>query len=155
MRFLLLVIFAATLILGAGVIRDVWSTLAPDETRPVPRDRALAARGRPLYRQHCADCHGPKLGGERQAPGGARPAPPHDAAGSTYEKPDAGLLALIRDGKGRMPAFGDTLDARQRRAVLAFIKRHWTSAQYQQQFVLSRAEWQERLDGTGADGGRP
>jgi hypothetical protein len=55
--------------LGAGVtpvtvdhanlkrVRD-WIWTLPPPTYPYPIDQALAARGEPLYRQHCADCHG-------------------------------------------------------------------------------------------------
>jgi mono/diheme cytochrome c family protein len=53
-----LVAIAAVLFAGAAAW---WMTREPsiDHT-----DRALVARGEPLYHRHCASCHGAKLEGQ-------------------------------------------------------------------------------------------
>ena len=104
-------------------------------------DPARLALGRQLYAQHCANCHGAKLEGQpdwrQRLPNGRMPAPPHDESGHTWHHTDRVLFGITKHGltpphappgyESDMPAFAGTLSDDEIRAVLAYIKSHWTS----------------------------
>jgi mono/diheme cytochrome c family protein len=72
------------------------------------------ASGAELYAQFCARCHGADLaGGVGQALG---------PGSELVEKPDSYVIAVLEDGRGSMPAFGNTLSADQIQSVLDFIR---------------------------------
>ena len=95
----------------------------PRTVRIDATDRALIARGEPLYRQHCASCHGARLEGQpnwqsRNARG-RLPAPPHDDSGHTWHHDDEVLFEVTKYGIARhapagyqsdMPGFGGALN---------------------------------------------
>ena len=98
------------------------------------------AQGERLYAQHCAACHGAQLEGQpqwqRKLPNGRFPAPPHDDSGHTWHHPDEALFAMTKHGlvpphapagyESDMPAFGGVLSDDEIRAVLAYIRSHWS-----------------------------
>jgi mono/diheme cytochrome c family protein len=122
----------------AMVAAAAW-LLVPGEVRIDHTDRALVARGEPLYAQHCASCHGARLEGQpdwqsRNAQG-RLPAPPHDDSGHTWHHDDALLFEVTKYGIAKhappgyqsdMPAFGDRMSDAEIIATLAFIKSRWT-----------------------------
>jgi mono/diheme cytochrome c family protein len=103
-----------------------------------------------VYTQYCAECHGARLEGQPnwKVPdaNGVYPAPPHDASGHTWHHPDVVLLEIIAHGGSMhptaMPAFGETLDKQEMRAVLAYIKVHWGVAEteFQEQVTQNAQE---------------
>lgn len=124
--------------LGVAVAASTW-WLWPREVVINQRDRVLVARGEPLYRQHCASCHGAKLEGQpdwtsRNARG-RLPAPPHDDSGHTWHHDDEVLFEVTKYGIARhappgyesdMPAFGKTMSDDEIVATLAYIKSRWS-----------------------------
>ncbi len=106
-----------------------------------PDDPAQVAMGRAVYQQNCGSCHGVRLEGQPnwrvRKPDGRLPAPPHDENGHTWHHPDEQLFRITKLGvkpplapegyESDMPAFGDSLTDEQIWAVLAFIKRTWSS----------------------------
>jgi mono/diheme cytochrome c family protein len=104
------------------------------------RDPARLARGRAVYEQRCAVCHGQQLEGQAdwriRLANGRMPAPPHDDTGHTWHHPDGVLLAIVRNGlvpphapagyQSDMPAFRGVLSEEDIRAVLAFIASRWS-----------------------------
>ncbi|CAM5791491.1 cytochrome c [Castellaniella caeni] len=99
-------------------------------------------RGKVIYANTCAACHGAQLQGQpnwrERLANGRLPAPPHDRSGHTWHHPDAVLFDLVKNGlvPGRtappgyqsdMPAFGSTLSDEQIVEVLAYIKSTWPS----------------------------
>lgn len=126
--------------LGVAVAASTW-WLWPREVVINQRDRVLVARGEPLYRQHCASCHGTKLEGQpdwtsRNARG-RLPAPPHDDSGHTWHHDDEVLFEVTKYGIARhappgyesdMPAFGKTMSDDEIVATLAYIKSRWSPA---------------------------
>lgn len=103
-------------------------------------DAQRIARGKQLYAQQCASCHGANLEGQpnwrERLPSGRMPAPPHDATGHTWHHPDAVLFAITKNGLvpgitapagyvSDMPAFGQLLSDEDIIAVLAYIKSTW------------------------------
>ena len=134
-RRLALAAIAAAVGIGGGYW--AWSMLG-DGARADPDDAAQVARGRAVYGEHCASCHGAKLEGQptwrTRKPDGRLPAPPHDATGHTWHHPDEMLFGITKKGVSAfappnyatdMPAFGGVLGDDDIWAVLAFIKSKW------------------------------
>ena len=105
-----------------------------------PGNLEQVARGKSVYAQHCASCHGANLEGQpnwqSKLPSGRMPAPPHDASGHTWHHPDSILFGITKLGlvPGKyappkyvsdMPAFGAQLSDAEIWAVLAYIKSAW------------------------------
>ena len=96
-------------------------------------------RGRDLYLQHCASCHGANLEGQanwqQPLPSGRMPAPPHDGSGHTWHHSDRELFLITKHGMAAvvpgyasdMPAFENVMSDADIEAVLAFIKTAWPS----------------------------
>lgn len=105
-----------------------------------PSDQTLLVRGRQIYTNNCAACHGARLEGQNdwrtRKPNGRLPAPPHDKTGHTWHHPDALLIDIVKNGlvPGKtappgyvsdMPAYGQSLSDPDIAAVLAYIKSSW------------------------------
>ena len=127
----------AVLLAVAGGV--TWQ-LGRDAERPLAdaSDPALVALGAAVYGKHCASCHGKNLEGEpnwrRRRLDGTLPAPPHDATGHTWHHSDEQLFRLTREGpaavvgkgyRSTMPGFAGTLEDREIRAALAYVKSRW------------------------------
>ena len=151
-----LLVAAAVVALAAGLGGAVLLAAGGGEDPPARgADAAVLARGRELYAQHCASCHGAALEGQpnwrQRRPDGRLPAPPHDASGHTWHHPDAQLFELTKRGPtalvpgyaSDMPGFGEVLGDGEIRAVLRFIKSTWP------------AEIRARQEALGAARGRP
>ena len=106
-----------------------------------PVTRLQIVRGKEIYAQNCASCHGANLEGQpdwkRRLENGRMPAPPHDESGHTWHHSDQDLFAITKLGVGGvvpgyesdMLAFGDILSDEEIAAVLAFIKSTWPERQ--------------------------
>lgn len=134
----------STLWIGAGGLALLAVAIAVLLWRREPSvdhtDRALVARGEPLYKQHCASCHGSRLEGQpdwqsRNAQG-RLPAPPHDDSGHTWHHDDVVLFEVTKYGIARhaplgyqsdMPGFGDRMSDDDIVATLAYIKSQWSA----------------------------
>ena len=113
------------------------------------------ALGRAIYEKNCASCHGARLEGQakwqRRLPSGRMPAPPHDDTGHTWHHPDRVLFGITKYGvvppyapagyQSDMPAFQSILSDDEIRAVLAYIKSHWSD-----QVMQWRAEALKNLE---------
>src|SRR6267378_5166984 len=135
-RSLVAGIVAAVLLMAAS-LSDL---IASDEpTKPDPNDPALTARGRMVYAEQCASCHGDNLEGQpnwrKRLPNGRLPAPPHDPTGHTWHHSDKQLFDMTKNGTAGlvpgyetdMPAYKDILGDADIRAVLSFIESTWPS----------------------------
>ena len=103
-----------------------------------PDDAAVVARGRAVYAQHCAQCHGADLAGQprwrERGPDGLLPAPPHDRSGHTWHHTGEVLFNLTKYGvqryagpeyKSAMPHYEGVLADQDIVAVLSYIKSTW------------------------------
>lgn len=100
-------------------------------------DAKTIERGRRVYIEACASCHGARLEGQpnwrERLPNGRNPAPPHDATGHTWHHDDLTLFRVTKEGPAAyprdyptdMPAFGERLTDEDIAAVIAFIKSTW------------------------------
>jgi mono/diheme cytochrome c family protein len=109
-----------------------------DGLRADPDDAAQVARGKVVYAEQCAACHGADLEGQpnwrEKGPDGKLPAPPHDASGHTWHHPDEQLFLVTKEGtqaiagpdyKTDMREFGSILSDADIWAALAYIKSTW------------------------------
>ncbi len=135
--------------IGAGLVAAsfaflvgaiIFAKLSEDESRADPGNLKQVARGKSVYAQHCASCHGINLEGQpnwrERLPSDRLPAPPHDASGHTWHHPDSVLFGISKHGvvpgkyappnyQSDMPAFGGSLSDEDLWAVLAYIKSSW------------------------------
>ena len=77
---------------------------------------ALVTRGRAIYAENCAPCHGAKLEGQpnwkERSPSGRMPAPPHDASGHTWHHSDEDLFTITQKGVSALvPGYGSDMPA--------------------------------------------
>ena len=126
------------LVIGFLLMTAPLSGFASDEPiKPDPNDPALIARGKVIYAENCASCHGANLEGQpnwrKRLPNGRLPAPPHDATGHTWHHSDRQLFDMVKNGTSAMmpgyetdmPAYKDTLSDPDIWAVLSFIESTW------------------------------
>jgi len=115
-----------------------FSGLADDEpTKPDPNDPSVVARGKVVYAEQCASCHGANLEGQpnwrHRLPNGRMPAPPHDPSGHTWHHSDKQLFDMTKIGPGvlvpgyesDMPGFADKLRDADIWAVVSYIESTW------------------------------
>lgn len=125
----------AVLALGAVVVIAAAATMLAGQRTPEAAAAsgdggfAAAMRGRKLYAEHCARCHGQSAEG---APNwhvpdseGRYPPPPLNGTAHAWHHPRAQLETLIAGGGLTMPAFGDQLDARQVADLVTYISSLW------------------------------
>lgn len=129
----LLFVIAVTILIAHS-----HSSTADDAVSLQPNNQEIVMRGRELYAQHCASCHGKNLEGEPnwkdQKQNGRMPAPPHDMSGHTWHHPDQVLFEITKIGseayvggdyQSDMIGFKDILSDSEILAVLSFIKGTW------------------------------
>lgn len=129
-------LFVGSLILSVAII----SYFVFEQQRVLridPTDVAQVDRGKRIYAEACASCHGASLEGQpnwqRKTPNGRLPAPPHDASGHTWHHADEWLFRVTKYGsvaypagyQTDMPAFDQRLTDEEIAASLAFIKSAW------------------------------
>ena len=135
--------FFGFVVLG-GILYVVPSLVFNDPLRAdislKPFDQDLVDRGKLVYKNNCASCHGINLEGQerwRQLDAdGYMPAPPHDESGHTWHHPDEYLFLMTKYGleeiigqeyPNNMPAYNNVLSDREIVAALSFIKSTWST----------------------------
>lgn len=111
------------------------------------------ARGRQLYLENCASCHGASLEGQpdwrSRLASGRMPAPPHDATGHTWHHPDRilfeitkhGPVTVVGDGyESDMPGFAGVLTDAEITLILDYIKSTWPERERTYQAERTRAD---------------
>lgn len=133
-------------------------SMALTACNPPGSDAETLKLGAQRYAEHCVACHGAQLEGQpnwrQRLPNGRLPAPPHDESGHTWHHPDEVLFAITKNGlvppyapkdyESDMPAFGGKLSDAEIRAVLEFIKTHWTSREVLDARAEITGNWGQR-----------
>ena len=133
---------AAIVVTAGCAIATRQRPLTSESPATLPKlDPAQVARGRQVYLQQCAVCHGASAEGAPhwQTPDarGDLPAPPHNDSGHTWRHSDAQLRQVVRNGlrdpfnktpKLTMPPFTkNRLSDRDVDAVLMYFKSLWST----------------------------
>ncbi len=136
------------LILVAGVVAPLTAIalLAACGENHESRDKVadstpIFVRGKDVFRQNCAVCHGSNGEGQpdwhMRKPDGLLPAPPLNGDGHTWHHGDGTLYKIVSQGgavyespdlpnyKSGMPAFGETLSNGEIVAVITYVKDLW------------------------------
>lgn len=97
-------------------------------------DQAVLATGRVMYERHCAVCHGVSGRGDGPlyAPH-AFPLMPSLVAGDALGRSDGYVYAVIRAGRGLMPAYGARMTHDERWAIVTYMNSLQAAAGVQQQ----------------------
>jgi len=139
MRRSLIVVGAVLAVAVVAGAATVWLS-RPREVKVDHTDRALVARGEPLYQLHCAPCHGAQLEGEpnwtTRDVRGRLPAPPHDESGHTWHttirscsRSRSTASASTRHGAiSRICGLRENMSDEDIVATLAYIKSRWPAA---------------------------
>lgn len=148
-RLLGLAVLLATA--GCGTAREPLLTPTPSPIPAPTLDANLVAKGRQVYLQSCARCHGENAEGapnwQRPDARGDLPAPPHDDQGHTWRHSDAELREIIRGGMRdrfnktpdlTMPPFKDQLRGEEIDAVITYLKSLWSPEHRRYQEAMSR-----------------
>lgn len=88
---------------------------------PAPRTPASLARGRRIYDTYCIVCHGAAGGGDGTVAGKMGYVPPL-VTDMTKQRSDGFLYALIRQGRGIMPRYGDKIRGVDRWHVVNYVR---------------------------------
>lgn len=94
----------------------VLLTLAASIAAPVFAQSA----GADTFKSKCAMCHGPD--GTAATPMGKMMKIPSFKDPSVVQQSDAALIAVTKDGKGKMPAYNGKLTDAQIKEVVSFIR---------------------------------
>jgi mono/diheme cytochrome c family protein len=126
---------AVAILLVAGSLS--WLMASSDRDQLDPNDLSLVARGKVVYAEQCASCHGTNLEGQpnwqKRLPNGRLPAPPHDRTGHTWHHSDRQLFEMTKNSTAGlvpgyetdMPAYKAVLSDADIWAVLSFIESTW------------------------------
>lgn len=102
-------------------------------------DDAELARGAALYREHCAQCHGPEAQGhpdwDTPSDGSFAAAPPLNGTGNDSKRSKQELVAAVQRGVSRngvpvMPAWQGRLQDEEVESVLQWLQSLWPPEVY-------------------------
>ena len=94
---------------------------ASERQNPAPKNQESIERGKALYRQYCASCHG--INGQGDGPLAKNLTPkPADLVERSAHHSDGDFAWKITNGRGAMPGFKDQLSENQIWDVTNFIK---------------------------------
>jgi mono/diheme cytochrome c family protein len=99
---------------------DIFTDLL-DVANPVPRTAASVERGRRVYDTYCAVCHGGRGGGDGTVAGKLGYVPPL-TSDMSRQRSEGYLYAMIKQGRGLMPRYGDKIRGADRWHVVNYVR---------------------------------
>jgi mono/diheme cytochrome c family protein len=95
---------------------------AARKKNPVPVNKPSLEAGRKVYAAECADCHGPRGGGDGPGARDLKDPVPSLADARVWGQSDGELFWKLSTGRGDMPGFDDMLDDEDRWHVLNYAR---------------------------------
>lgn len=107
-----------------SAVAVTWLLAFVAQPPAMPSATIDAERGRMIYEQHCADCHGQEGRGDGRQASSLSPRPGNLISAQTSARSDQDLLKIIAKGKPRtaMTGWEERLSAEDQAAVLAYIR---------------------------------
>ncbi|HUF11635.1 MAG TPA: cytochrome c [Longimicrobiales bacterium] len=97
--------------------------LAARATNPFAGDTAALAGGRIHFERHCSVCHGPQGAGDGMILGPGRfPFAPSLVSPTVAGNSDGYIYAVVRQGRGLMPAYGPRMTEAERWQVVNYVR---------------------------------
>lgn len=122
---LFLVMLAGTLALPAQLrAADAWAVPPEAAARknPLSADNATIAKGKAIYLDRCADCHGEKGKGDGPAAADLSPKPGDLSKPAMKDQGDGVLFWKISEGKKPMPPYKTKLSEEDRWLLINFVR---------------------------------
>jgi mono/diheme cytochrome c family protein len=91
-------------------------------SNPLPLTPPIAERGRKVWNDHCAVCHGPVGDGVAQLSRAYGAKPANLLSRELRGRPDGYLYGVIVQGKNAMPSYAADLDERDRWAAVHYLR---------------------------------
>ncbi len=110
---------------GASARPPVLYTVARNDVpveRPKNITRALLQKGQESFDIHCSVCHGRDGYGQGMVTQRGYPAPPSYHTDRIRSVSDEHIFHVITNGIGKMPRYGNKVDADERWAIIAYIR---------------------------------
>lgn len=111
---------------GASLLsaRDPWTAPESDAQKenPVRASKDAITRGKELYLDRCADCHGKKGRGDGPGAADLECHPPDFSKPQVSQQSDGALFWKISAGRKPMPGYGRKLSEEQRWQVVAYLR---------------------------------
>ena len=89
---------------------------------PLSASKEVLAKGRELYADRCADCHGRKGRGDGNSGSDLESRPSDLTASSVQTQTDGALFWKISEGRRPMPAYNRKLSEEQRWQVVHYLR---------------------------------
>ncbi|PHS65825.1 MAG: cytochrome c class I [Flavobacterium sp.] len=89
---------------------------------PLKGDEAATSKGKKIYKQMCAICHGMKGKGDGMAGSALKPKPANFTKAEIQEDSDGAIFWKITEGRGNMVSYKETLSETQRWQLVNFIR---------------------------------
>ena len=113
------------LVFGGAVVSVAHEWMAPAEEgkrpNPVASDMKSIERGKVIYLDNCAACHGEKIEGMKAEETGLKMDPP-DLKKRLLTHTDGDFFWKIQKGRGDMPSFREDLSEEQTWDVINYIR---------------------------------
>ena len=144
-----LVLLTSSLLVACGGndklnVKEVTVQKTTNNKIPVNSKRwystAQVMRGKKIFKDNCASCHGDKAQGlvsdwKKSLPDGSFPAPPLNGTAHAWHHSKGLLLRTVNNGGiplgGTMPAFKEKLSEKEKDAVLAHVMSLWPDQIYE------------------------
>ena len=95
---------------------------ASRQVNPVPVDQSSLARGKQLYTQECADCHGATGKGDGPGASDLKANPANLSSPTIQQQTDGTLFWKLSAGKKPMPAFEKKLPEKDRWMIIGYLR---------------------------------
>ncbi|KAA3638949.1 MAG: cytochrome c [Bacteroidetes bacterium] len=89
---------------------------------PYKNDKASLQKGKTLYKQYCAICHGEKGKGDGMAGMSLKPRPANLTKEAFFKQTDGAVFWKLTEGKPPMAAYKTVLTKEQRWQLVSYIK---------------------------------